>query len=204
MQRLSDQQWERIQEHFADENLPNDRPGRKPIALLRMLEGALWILNTGAQWHMLPHCYPNHKTAHGGFQQWCRNDALRNVLTDPAEALRDTGAIDERERSIDTTFASAKGDGDEIGKTKRGKDVKTMAIVERDGPPHAVSTHAANHRNITLVQLSFEFFTIETKPENLSGARSLSDSSRGCNVNAGSWSGENTTQRVFCDLCSSL
>ncbi|MGO9632426.1 MAG: transposase [Steroidobacteraceae bacterium] len=116
---MSDQQWERIQEHFADQNLPNDRPGRKPIALLRMLEGALWILNTGAQWHMLPHCYPNHKTAHGGFQQWCRNDALRNVLTDPAEALRDTGAVDERERSIDTTFASAKGDGDEIGKTKR-------------------------------------------------------------------------------------
>lgn len=52
MRRLSDAHWERIREHFPEENLPDDRPGRKPIPSRRVLDGVLWILNTGAQWHM--------------------------------------------------------------------------------------------------------------------------------------------------------
>jgi transposase len=171
MQRLSDEQWERIREHFPEENLPEDRPGRKPIDSRRVLEGALWILNTGAQWHMLPQCYPNYKTVRRRFQQRCSNEVLRNVLRDLANTLRDAGRIDERESFIDATFASAKGGGDEIGKTKRGKGVKIMAIVDRHGLPLAVSTHAANHHEVTLVQLSFEFYMIEAKPENLIGDR---------------------------------
>jgi transposase len=34
-----------------------------------------------------------------------------------------------------------------------------------------VSTHAANHHEVTLVQLSFDFYMIEAKPENLIGDR---------------------------------
>src|SRR5208282_5495805 len=44
------------------------RPGRKPVPARRVLDAVLWILNTGAQWHMLPQCYPNHKTVHRRFQ----------------------------------------------------------------------------------------------------------------------------------------
>lgn len=131
----------------------------------------LWIVNTGAQWHMLPQCYPNYKTVHRRFQQWCRDEVLRSVLTDLANDLRERGAIDERESFIDATFAAAKGGGEEIGPTKRGKGVKIMAIVDRHGLPLAVSTHAANHHEITLVQLSFDFYMIEAKPENLIGDR---------------------------------
>ena len=67
MQRLSDVQWGRIREHFPEENIPDDRPGRKPIPSRKVLDGVLWILNTGAQWHMLPQCYPNYKTCIGSF-----------------------------------------------------------------------------------------------------------------------------------------
>ena len=171
MLRLSDEQWERIREHFPEEHIPSDRRGRKPIPTRKVLEAVLWILNTGAQWHMLPQCYPNYKTVHRRFQSWCRNEVLRDVMTDLANSLRDEGALDESECFIDATFASAKGGGEEIGPTKRGKGVKIMAIVDRHGLPLAVSTHAANHHEVTLVQLSFDFYMIEAKPENLIGDR---------------------------------
>jgi transposase len=108
---------------------------------------------------------------HRRFQNWCRNDVLREVMTDLANTLRDEGGLDESECFIDATFSSAKGGGDEIGPTKRGKGVKIMAIVNRHGLPLAVSTHAANHHEVTLVQLSFDFYMIEAKPENLIGDR---------------------------------
>jgi transposase len=169
--RLSDEQWERIREHFPEEHIPPSRPGRKPAPTRKVLEAALWILNKGAQWHMLPQCYPNCKTVHRRFQGWCRKDVLRDVMTDLANTLRDEGALDESECFIDATFASARGGGDEVGPTKPGKGVKIMAIVDRHGMPLAVSTHAANHHEVTLVQLSFDFYMIEAKPENLIGDR---------------------------------
>jgi len=167
MLRLSDEQWERIRRHFPEENAPESRP--KPAPTRRVLEAVLWTLNTGAQWHMLPQSYPNYKTVHRRFQQWCEQQVLREVLKDLANTLREQGDIDEREAFIDATFASAKGGGDAIGPTKRGKGVKIMAIVDRHGLPLSVSTHAANHHEVTLVQLSFDFYMIETKPEHLIG-----------------------------------
>jgi transposase len=169
--RLNEQQWQRIRDHFPEEHIQEGRPGRKPIATRKVLEAVLWILNTGAQWHMLPQCYPNYKTVHRRFQHWCRNQVLRAILTDLANELREQRELDESECFIDATFASAKGGGEGVGPTKRGKGVKIMAIVDRHGLPLAVSTHAANHHEVTLVQLSFDFYMIEAKPENLIGDR---------------------------------
>src|SRR6266699_7337117 len=53
MIRLTDEQWERIRDHFPEENIADGRPGRKPTPTRCVLEAVLWILNTGAQWHML-------------------------------------------------------------------------------------------------------------------------------------------------------
>jgi transposase len=97
MIRLSDKQWERIRKHFPEEHIADDRPGRKPVPTRRVLEAVLWILNTGAQWHMLPQSYPNYKTVHRRFQTWCSNEVLRCALTDIANELRDKGALDEEE-----------------------------------------------------------------------------------------------------------
>lgn len=169
MLRITDEQWELIREHFPEEHIPDDRPGRKPIPARKVLEAVLWVLNTGAQWHMLPQSYPNYKTVHRRFQQWCQNEVIRSALTDLANLLRREGGIDESECYIDATFASAKGGGEEIGPTKRGKGVKIMAIVDRQGLPLAVTTHAANHHEVTLVQLTFDFYMIEAKPEILIG-----------------------------------
>jgi transposase len=154
MIRLTDEQWERIRKHFP-EHIPDGRPGRKPIPTRRVLESVLWILNTGAQWHMLPQSYPNYKTVHRRFQTWCRDEILRRMLTDVANELRDRGVLDEEECFIDAT----------------SKGMKIMAIVDRHGLPLSVSTHAANHHEVRLVQLCFDFYMIEAKPENLIGDR---------------------------------
>ena len=171
MIRLTDEQWERIRDHFPEEHIADGRPGRKPIASRRVFEAVLWILNTGAQWHMLPQSYPNYKTVHRRFQAWCRDETLRRILTDVANELRDRGVLDEEECFIDATFVMAKGGGAEIGPAKRGKGLKIMAIVDRHGLPLLVSTHAANHHEVRLVQLCFDFYMIEAKPENLIGDR---------------------------------
>jgi transposase len=49
MMRLSDLHWERIRHHFPEENIADGRPGRRPVSTRQVLEGTLWILNTGAQ-----------------------------------------------------------------------------------------------------------------------------------------------------------
>ncbi|HEX4185239.1 MAG TPA: hypothetical protein VHY78_05205, partial [Stellaceae bacterium] len=43
--------------------------------------------------------------------------------------------------------------------------------VDRHGLPLSVSTHAANYHEVRLVQLCFDFYMIEAKPENLIGDR---------------------------------
>jgi transposase len=109
MIRLTDEHWERIRDRFPEEHIPDGRPGRKPVPTRRVLEAVLWILNTGAQLHMLPQSYPNYKTVHRRFQSWCHSEVLRQVLTDVANELRDKGVLDEEESFIDATFAMAKG-----------------------------------------------------------------------------------------------
>jgi len=171
MIRLTDEQWEQIRAHFPEENIAPGRAGRKPIPARKVLEAVLWILNTGAQWHMLPQCYPNYKTVHRRFQNWCRQEVIREVLVGTANRLREQGEIDESECFIDAMFVPAKGGGEEIGLTKRGKGVKIMGIVDRHGLPLSASTHAANHHEVTLVQLSFDLYMIEAKPDKLIGDR---------------------------------
>src|SRR5947208_6709491 len=135
MIRLTDEQWERIRDHFPEEHIPDGRPGRKPIPTRRVLEAVLWILNTGAQWHMLPQSYPNYKSVHRRFQTWCSNEVLRRGLTGVANELRGKGVVDEGECFIDATFVIAKGGGTESGAAKRGKAMKIIAIVNRHGLP---------------------------------------------------------------------
>jgi transposase len=117
--------------------------GRKPIPTRRVLEAVLWILNTGAQWHMLPQSHLNYKTVHRRFQTWCCKEILRRVLMDVANEFRDESALDEEECFIDATFVMAKGDGAEIGPTKREKGTKIMAIVDRHGLPLGFRRQAA-------------------------------------------------------------
>jgi transposase len=109
--------------HFPEEHIADGRPGRKPIPTRHVLEAVLWILNTGAQWHMLPQSYPNYKTVHRRFQTWCCNEILRRVLTDVANELRDKGALSRRSRTrFDTQIAQQT-------RRHRGSGQKQVALI---------------------------------------------------------------------------
>ena len=128
----------------------------------------MWILKTGAQWHMMPQCHPNYKTVHRRFQKWCRTGVLDRALRDLAGELRDSGRIDGSEAFIDASFARAKGGGPGVGLTKVGKGMKIMAIADRSGLPLSVSVHAANHHETKLAQLSLDL-CLCGEPANLIG-----------------------------------
>ena len=72
-------------------------------------------------------------------------------------------------RRCDLRLGEKGGDG--IGKTRKGKGVKIMAMVDRHGLPVAVCTESAQRAEVSLVQLLFDFMFIEVLPERLIGDR---------------------------------
>ena len=96
----------------------------------QVLEGSFGYSNTGAQWHMLPQCYPNYKTVRRRFQTWCRSEDSARHSHGDANELRERGMLDEEECFIDATFVMAKGGGAEVGPTKRGKGIKSHSARE--------------------------------------------------------------------------
>ena len=168
MIRLSEEHWQRIRKHFPGEHIADGHPGRKPVSRRGACSKQSCGFNTGAQWHMLPQSYPNYKTVHRRFQSWCHSEVLRQALTDVANVCAQKGAGRRRELHR-RDLCDGQGGGAEIGPTKRGKGMKIMAIVDRHGLPLSVSTHAANHHEVRLVQLCFDFYMIEAKPETLIG-----------------------------------
>src|SRR6185437_8973614 len=99
---------------------------------------------TGAQWHVLPQSYLNYKTV------------------DRLSGLREC-------RWMSPTSFATMARSTKAGATERGKGMKIMAIVDRHGLPLSVSAHAVNHHEVRLMQLCFEFYMIEAKPEKLIG-----------------------------------
>jgi transposase len=99
----------------------------------------------------LPDRYPSYQTCHRRFQHWVRAGLLRSILEILAQALHDEGYLDLQEAFIDGSFAPAKRGGACVGKTKRGKGSKIMAIADRQGRPVAVHVESATPHEVTLV-----------------------------------------------------
>lgn len=108
--KLTEEQWDIIKKFIPREEFRRRRGGqwRDPRAVL---EGALWILETGAQWEHLPREFPPYQTVHRRYQRWVRLGVIEKVLRHLAEDLRDRGGMDITESFIDGTFVPAKKGG---------------------------------------------------------------------------------------------
>ena len=75
-------------------------------------------------------------------------------------AAWEEGVLDERESFIDATFAEGTA-GAAIPENQRWQRRRDSRDCGCHLLPLSVSTHAANHHEVTLVQLSFNFYMLE-------------------------------------------
>ena len=109
--KLSEKQWEKIQDLIPDGPVREDGKGRPWKDKRAVLEGILWIVKTGARWRDLPEIYPPYQTCHRRFQQWVENGVFDQVIAALARDLQERGGIDLSECFIDGTFSLAKKGG---------------------------------------------------------------------------------------------
>jgi transposase len=166
---LTDEQWDLIGRFFPEPVRRADGRGRPWRENRAVLNGILWILRTGAPWADLPDRYPSYQTCHRRFQQWVRVGVLRSILEILAQALHDQGYLDLQEAFIDGSFAPAKQGGACVGKTKRGKGSKIMAIADRQGLPVAVHVESATPHEVTLVHATLAERFVSQLPVRLIG-----------------------------------
>jgi transposase len=117
----------------------------------------------------LPDRYPSYQTCHRRFQHWARAGLLWSILEILAQALHDEAYLDLDEAFIDGSFALAKQGGSCVGKTKRGKGSKIMAIADRQGLPIAVHVESATPHEVTLVRATLATRFVRLLPARLIG-----------------------------------
>lgn len=113
---ISDEQWERIKDMLPPER--TGKPGRPCKTTNRdVLNGALWIAHTGAQWKELPQRYGAKSTVHGRFKSWQDSDILENIH---AELSSD---CDMQDLSFDSTSCKVH---QHAGGAKRGRKNQSL------------------------------------------------------------------------------
>jgi transposase len=125
---LKDEQWQLIETILPPDRVRADRRGRPWSDRRKALEGALWILRTGAPWQDLPPRYGPYQTVHRRFQNWVRDGTLERVLLTLAEHLKEAGGLDLKECFVDGTFVPAKKGGVWSGRPNAAKAPRSWAL----------------------------------------------------------------------------
>jgi transposase len=104
--RLTESQWGLVEALLAEPRR-SDKRGRPRCDSRGVLEGVLWVLQTGAAWKDLPRRFPSHQTCHRRYRQWRQDGTLERVLVALAEDLRRRGGIALAEDSVDELISRA-------------------------------------------------------------------------------------------------
>jgi transposase len=163
---LTDEQWRLIEPLIPVPPRRADGRGRPRCNPREVMNGILWVMRTGAAWADIPSRYPSSSTCHRYFQAWVsvRPDSERSgrgfVCTWPDRL----GRVLYRRHIC----ASQKG-GAAIGKTKRGKGSKIMAIADRAGLPVAIYVSSASPHESKLVESTIDARFVADEPKRLIG-----------------------------------
>ena len=126
---LHDAQWELVKPflQWSAKRRPDGR-GRPFRDGRQVLNGVLWILRTGAQWHDLPARYGPYQTCHRRFQQWVRDGTLEGILWALVEDLRARGQLGLDETFVDATFVGAKKGAMELVQRSTAKGARSWQL----------------------------------------------------------------------------
>jgi len=111
---IKEKTWKQIEPHIP-KTYSRGRPRENDK---EVLEGIVWVLQTGARWKDLPKEYPSASTCHDRFQEWNKAGVWRNII----ETL--SSHLDLEESAIDATFVPAKKGGQTSGKQNKEKEPK--------------------------------------------------------------------------------
>ena len=168
MLKLTEEQLDWLLERIPDS--PKSPKGGRPAADKRkVVQGIFWMLDNGAKWKDLPRRFGSKSTVHRWFAKWVREGVFESIMRDAGRCIEQRDGYRLYECFIDGTFAKARGGGDGIGKTKAGKGVKIMVLVDARGLPVSVDTTSASPHESQLVQRLFDFMLTDEIPERLIG-----------------------------------
>lgn len=166
---VSDAQWEMLQPVLE---VPKTSKYGRPRADARaVFEAMLFILHTGRQWKFLPRTFPPKSTVHDYLTRWSQSEAFRKLFARVIGHRVQTGRIDLDECFVDATFAAARGGGQDVGLTRKGKGTKLQLIVDAQGVPLGVSLAPASAGEPSMVQGTLAFMEQETQPGKLIGGK---------------------------------
>jgi transposase len=165
---LSQAQWEILQPVFVEPRRA-DGKGRPWKDARAVLNGVLWILRTGAPWQDLPSRYPPYQTCHRRFQQWQQDGRFEVILQNLGRGLSASRRPGFKGRLHRRHLQRGEKNGSGVGKTKRGKGSKIMAITDRNGFPVAVHVASASPHETRLVAATVEGSFAPHPPKKLMG-----------------------------------
>jgi len=73
---LTDEQWELIAEQFP----PERGKGRPYRSHREVMNGIMWVLNSGSPWRDLPERYGPWKTVYNRFNRWSKEGLFERLL----------------------------------------------------------------------------------------------------------------------------
>lgn len=77
---LTDEEWQCVAP-LLPELRPRAEMRGRPLANTRaVLNGVLWVMNSGATWSAMPRKYPSYQTCHRRFKLWYESGVLKRVM----------------------------------------------------------------------------------------------------------------------------
>jgi transposase len=148
MKYIPDKLWCELEKLFPEKET---KVGRPEFDRRKTFNGIIYILKTGAQWHMLPEKYGIPTTVHGKFMKWCREGIFQKIMVKAREYYRKRNsknnwyAFDVLSKKAPIAKFSGKNSTD---RSKRG--IKQGLLVDRKGAPLFVVISSANTHDSKL------------------------------------------------------
>jgi transposase len=168
MLHLTDEQLDWIAERIPDA-VRSPKGGRPPADKRQMLRAIFWMLDNGAKWKDLPRVFGSKSTVHRWFQRWTRAGVFEQVMRAAGRLVEERDGYRLYECFIDGSYSRARGAWDGVARTRLGKSVKIMVLVDAVGIPVAVDTASSAPHESQLVQPLFEFMLPRETPPRVIG-----------------------------------